>query len=102
MTRRRTLLVVVGVFSAFGLWIALGIVGALVVTSRVPVKLPSFSISDSATFLKYRFVMARGTWTLESDAQAFPLQTTKIQCDRDSLTCTVATAEVSFGDMLSV
>src|SRR5262245_44704341 len=48
------------------------------------------------------FVSARGTVTIDNDRSAFPIQTTKIECYRDKGSCTVATAQVAFGDTLDV
>lgn len=45
--------------------------------------------------------MAEGTWVLDNDRQAFPLQTTQIRCERELKRCTGATATVMSGNMLS-
>jgi hypothetical protein len=46
------------------------------------------------------FVSAEGTFVIENDRQAFPLQITKMHCYRDEKACTVAMAEVGFYDTL--
>jgi len=48
------------------------------------------------------YVSAEGTLTIDNDRQAFPIQVTKIRCYRDEKSCTVARAEVGFGDTLNV
>ncbi|MBR1267032.1 hypothetical protein JQ629_05855 [Bradyrhizobium sp. AUGA SZCCT0222] len=48
------------------------------------------------------YVVASGTWTMENARQAFPIQTSKIRCMRDEKTCTVAQAEIAFGNILNL
>lgn len=80
------------------LWIALLFAAGAVVESRVPVDLSPFSnvivVDDS-------YVSAKGTWVIEGDRQAYPLQTTEIICERELMRCTSATAQIT-GRSLSV
>jgi len=78
-------------------WVGIVYVADLVAKSRVPVYLNFAAFSDSPGY-----VLARGTWTIEGDEQAFPLQTTEIACRKDTRSCVIATAEVSFGRILTV
>src|SRR4051812_31983403 len=92
-------------FGTFG-WGLLGLIGSIIIfliaaavtQSMVPVKLPTLSISTSA-WSDYAF--ARGTWTMDNEKPAFPLQTTDIRCYRHDMTCTSAHAEIAFGDTLN-
>jgi hypothetical protein len=82
----------------FCIWIAILFVSYAVIKSRVPVSLsPSLSVDELQGY-----AVAEGTWVIEGDKQAFPLQTTKIECFKDRAICTSATAEVSIGDQLHV
>jgi len=70
----------------------------LVLQFRVPVSLPPLlSISESRGF-----VFATGTWTIEGDRPAFPLQTSRIECYQPEKKCRMATAEIGIGEMLHV
>jgi hypothetical protein len=53
-----------------------------------------FSYDDS-------YAVAEGTWVIENEKSAYPLQTSKIICSRQTKICTVATAKV-FNSMLFV
>lgn len=79
------------------MWIAVITVGEAVVKQRVPVSLPSLFVSGTS-----EYATAAGTWIIEGERAAFPLQTTKIECVRSEQVCHVATAEVSFGGMMHV
>jgi hypothetical protein len=49
------------------------------------------------------YAFAIGTWVIEGESrQAFPLQTTAIQCDKQLKKCSAATARVGFGNQLHV
>lgn len=43
------------------------------------------------------FVSAQGTWTIANEKQAWPEQTSKIECVKDSRTCREAAASISRG-----
>src|SRR5664279_1133318 len=84
---------------ALALWILVIIAAQAVVNDRVPVMLSPtklvYGIQDS-------YVVAQGTWVLENDEQAFPLQTTQIRCEKELKRCTSATAMVMLGKQMSV
>lgn len=86
------------VFTGLGASIVIFLAAFLRISSAVPVALPSMSVSIFSWNSGY--VIAQGTWTIDDDRQAFPLQTSKIICDRDRRTCTNTQAEISFGDTL--
>ena len=90
---------------------ALRTLGGLIGT--VVILLAGFSIVNSLTPIKLPvgphvyvdawdrgFVSATGTWTMENDRPAFPVQTSNIRCYRDDKSCTAAQAEIAFGDTL--
>lgn len=61
------------------LWICTIVLSSGVVKDRVPVNLSRASvmaIGDS-------YVVAEGTWVIEGERQAFPLQTTTIKCEKE-------------------
>jgi len=60
-----------------------------------PIGLPFFHFSDH--FWDSGFVSAEGTWTIPNEKIAWPEQTAKIQCSKDSGTCMEATAIISRG-----
>lgn len=78
-------------------WIIFIIITMTVVKLRVPVNLPLFDLT-----LEEELVTARGTWVIEGDKQAFPMQTTKLWCEKESHSCFSARAEIGFGDQLYV
>jgi hypothetical protein len=90
-------------------WLFLGLIGSaailammlLYVGTQVPVHLRSGG-KIFANSWDSGFVHASGTWVIENDTQAFPLQFTELRCYRQDNECTSATAEVTFGDTLSV
>lgn len=87
-----TLLVVI-------VWAGVIYLATAVVKSRVPVSLgPSLSIHGGIG----EFASAKGTWVIEGQKQAFPLQTTEIKCYARLRHCFSATAEVAGGDQLTV
>ena len=89
------------------LFLVIGLVGTLailigatfLVGTQTPVSLPSgvFVYTDA---WDRGYVYASGTWTMENSRQAFPIQTSKIRCNREEKSCTNAQAEISFGKML--
>jgi hypothetical protein len=87
--------VVVGLFTV---WVFAIYLSVLVAKERVPVELPFAFYVESVE----GYVQAGGTWTIEGDQQAFPLQTTEIDCWQPSRTCTSGTAQVSARDVLTV
>jgi hypothetical protein len=90
--RQRILRVVGILFGVLILWIAILFAAGAVVESRVPVDLPAFS---NVRAVNNSYVSAKGTWVIEGDSQASPLQTTKIICEREFMRCTSATAQVN-------
>ena len=87
------------VVGAFITWLAIVFVAAAVVADRVPISLSPgiivVAVGDS-------YVLASGTWVIEGQTQAFPLQTTEIRCERELRRCTSATAMVVLGKQLHV
>ena len=92
----RISLVLIG---AFLLWILVALLAGTVAQLRVPVNLSSIS---EVRYVSDGFVRASGTWVIEGEAQAFPLQTTEIWCERDIKRCTSATAQVMSGEQMLV
>jgi hypothetical protein len=91
----KALLVVVAIFV---LWVVAVALSSLVVASRVPVSLtPTFSVNQFGGD-----VAAQGTWVIEGQQQAFPLQTSKVHCSAAAKVCRSATASVGYGDQLRV
>ena len=89
---KRKLLVGVGAVSGLlVLWVGGIALTGVVASSRVPVDLPPFSIYQHGDVA----MLAQGTWVIEGHDQGNPLQTTKIFCEKERRTCTVAHAEVS-------
>ena len=88
-------------------WGLLGLIGSVIIfliaaaftESMVPAKLRLLSVS---TGLWKDYVSARGTWTMDNEKPASPLQTTQIECRRYDMTCMSADAEIAFGDTLNV
>jgi hypothetical protein len=89
-------------------WVLVGIVGTLTLllvrnaalSHNVPVR-PGLGPLVSTNMWKDGMIWARGTWIMENDRPAFPLQMTEIYCVRSHGTCTTATAEVQ-DDALNV
>lgn len=61
-----------------------------------PVRLPFFHFLED--LWDQGFVSAEGTWVIANEKQAWPEQTSKIQCSKASGTCTEATAIISRGE----
>jgi hypothetical protein len=78
-------------------WTAALLLAATVAKLRVPVTLPSMSIVRVDGLVR-----VQGTWTIEGDSQASPLQTTEIDCWVESRTCQSATATISKSGRLDV
>lgn len=90
----------IGVFvGAFLLWLTIVMVASAVVQDRVPV---SLSPSKLVYGNQDSYAHASGTWVLENDDQAFPLQTTEIRCEKELRRCTAGTAMVMLGKQLHV
>lgn len=60
-----------------------------------PVSLPSFHFF--ADLWDRGFVSAEGTWIISNEKMGWPEQTSKIECSKDSRTCTEATAIIRRG-----
>lgn len=87
--------VLVGCAGSIGLLlVVIGVAGIM-----VPVGLPAGSVSTGSWD---NYVAARGTWVMENDRSASPVQTTQIFCHRMTMDCRVAQAEVGSGGMLYV
>lgn len=80
-------------------WIATLWVASSVVKARVPVDLPPFL---SIVPVGDQYVSVEGTWVIEGQRQAFPLQATEIRCERAMGRCSSATAQVMLGDQMHV
>lgn len=96
--RRITMLLII-VLSLLVLWVALVILAMTVTQLRVPVDLSSFNEISSITD---DYVKASGTWVIEGDSQAYPIQTTEIWCERELHRCSSATAEIISGEQMVV
>jgi hypothetical protein len=86
-------------------WLLIGWTGtALIFTAAYAVvgSVVPVSLQPGSTWMGSwdEYVHTRGTWTMENETLASPLQTTEIFCDRQQMQCTEAQAEV-FGGMLS-
>lgn len=87
------------VFGMFVLWVVIVMIASAVVQDRVPV---SLSPSKLVYGMQDSYAVASGTWVLENDEQAFPLQTTQIRCEKELKRCTAGTAMVMLGRQLTV
>jgi len=96
LPRRRWLRLALG---ALAIWVGGVVVTFSIIEQRVPVSLP---LSGHVLQLDNGYVRAEGTWTIEGDDHAFPLQTTVIECWPERRECTAATAEVSSLKMLNI
>lgn len=97
---KRKILVGVGVlFGLLFLWVGIVFLASAVVKSRVPVSLPPFA---NVFPLGDEYITAIGTWVIEGQKQAFPLQTTQIHCEKELRRCTTSTAQVMLGDQMHV
>ncbi len=68
-------------------------------TEALPVGLPSLSVYVD---MWNDFASAQGTWVISNEKQAFPLQTTKITCYRESNSCIETTAVIMLGKSLTL
>jgi peptidoglycan hydrolase-like protein with peptidoglycan-binding domain len=66
---------------------------------QLPVQLPSFVFLDETWAAS---VSATGTWTIVDGRQAWPLQTTYIECNRKAKSCLESTAVVEEGNQLAL
>lgn len=96
---RKSLKWVAAFVGLFGVWLAVVFVAAAVAADRVPI---SLSPGILVTGVGDSYVLANGTWVIEGQPQAFPLQTTEIRCERELRRCTSATAMVMLGKQLHV
>lgn len=78
-------------------WVALIALSLTIVQLRVPINLPSSQIFANAQSLR-----VTGTWVIEGEKQAFPLQTTEIFCIRGEKQCTAASSQIMSGDQMIV
>lgn len=85
--------------AALAIWIGVAALAIAVQQSRVPVSLPTAGKMSSYS---KDYVKVSGTWVIEGDKQAYPLQTTEISCERELKRCTSATGNVMGGDILNV
>jgi hypothetical protein len=90
----RWVLIICGLLA---LWVATALVAGAVMQSRVPVSLPPFM---SVEAVGDQYALAQGTWVIEGQKQAFPLQATEIRCERPLGRCSSATAQVMLGDQM--
>jgi hypothetical protein len=85
--------------AAIVLWLATVLIASAVVKSRVPV---SLSAHGNVVSIRDVYASATGTWVIEGQQQAYPLQTTNIRCEKELRRCTSGTARVMAGDQLHV
>jgi len=78
-------------------WIAGLALSLTVVKLRVPVSLPSAQILGGKMH-----VSVSGTWIIEGEKQAFPLQAMTLLCVKTEKICHVASAQIMGGDQLMV
>ena len=81
-------------------WAAIGALHLLVVSHNVPVIPLSFGrvITDS---WDQGFVAADGTWTIDGEKHAFPLNSSQIRCFKESSVCYAAQAQLSSDNYLA-
>jgi hypothetical protein len=89
------------------LFVVVGLAGTLAILAGATFLISTQNpVSLSSGVLVYTdawdrgYVYASGTWTMENSRQAFPIQTSKIRCNREEKSCTNAQAEIAFGKML--
>ncbi|MDP6643023.1 MAG: hypothetical protein QGF16_02985 [Rhodospirillales bacterium] len=81
---------------------ALGLMGLVwIAGTMVPIKLPFGNFVNVGSW-NQGYASAEGTWTSDTEKLAHPIQTTKIVCRKNSKACTVAQAQIQFGDRLVV
>lgn len=83
-------------FAIFLVWIGSLFLADTIIKLRVPVSLPPKNISFTSDY-----VAIRGTWVIEGEKPAFPLQTIEVNCFKSLHTCFSATAQVMFGNLLT-
>jgi hypothetical protein len=86
-----------GLIGIFICWVGIIYLGTVVISYRVPVSLPfgTKPSSNLKSFASNGYLKVTGTWVIEGEKSADPLQTTIITCIRPSQTCTSSTATVS-------
>lgn len=96
---RKALRIIGWLFAGLAASIAvlLGYVG--LIEAKIPVSLPSLSVS--ARMWDDGYVFATGTWVAENNSLAFPFSTTEIRCLKRTMTCHSAESSISGGGMLS-
>lgn len=72
------------------LWIGTIVLAISITHLRVPVNLPGMLV-----YATPGYAVATGTWIIEGDRMANPLQTTKITCRKETMLCDSSTAEIS-------
>jgi hypothetical protein len=88
------------VLIVFVAWVALIVAAGAWISNKVPVSLPMRSMFTDSW--DRGWVQATGTWTIENDKQAFPFQTSEIDCRRDEGVCRESRASIGGGDTLQV
>jgi hypothetical protein len=81
--------------------VAIFVIANLFIDTQTKVMLPSGPIV-ATDYWDRGYVYAEGTFTIDNDRSAFPIQTSKIGCHRDRKSCTVALAEIAFGGMINI
>jgi hypothetical protein len=90
-------------------WVLFGLVGSIAIVAiwlmsmslHVPVKIRSgYGVHTNQWDQGY--INATGTWVIENDRQAFPVQYTDLTCYLPDKQCRSATGEIVFSDTLSV
>lgn len=96
---RKGIRILLVLFSVLFAWMLIAWLAGTVAQLRVPVNLTPFNEIRQVTD---DYVKASGTWVIEDEMQAFPLQTTEIWCEREIKRCTSATAQVMGGEQMFV
>lgn len=79
--------------------IAIIVIGASGMEAQVGI--PS-QLIVSTEFWERGYVFARGTFTIDNERSAFPLQVSEIECRREEKSCIEARAEIIGGGLLNV
>ena len=78
--------------------IAIFTVSVQIVNSAVPVNLP-VGPHVYTSLWDERYVSASGTWVIDNDRHAFPLNTSEITCRRPDSFCTATTARIDYNTL---
>ncbi len=78
------------------IWVGVVALALVVAEIRAPVSLPR---GAKPTVIASAYVTVDGTWVIEGGNQAFPVQTSKIFCERHNSRCTEATAQIQNGQL---